>query len=90
VAAQADGAVRIYRSGDASSLAEELNALLSSMETLRTAQAAALASSRDVFCWEHQAPILVRSVGEALKQAPAATQPAKALLEGATRHQPNL
>jgi len=65
-AAKASGAVRVYRSGDAASLAQELNALLGSTELLRTSKTAALATAEKEFCWELQTPVLVQSVKNAL------------------------
>jgi glycosyltransferase involved in cell wall biosynthesis len=66
IAEKANGAVRIYRSGDAASLANELNALLSSPETMRGIKAAALAAAEKDFCWERQAPVLVQSIKGAM------------------------
>ena len=66
IAANANGAVRIYRSGDAESLAEELNTLLVSTELLRASKAAALAAAEFVFCWERQVPVLLESVKAAM------------------------
>jgi hypothetical protein len=62
VAAKTNVGVRIYRSGDAASLANELNTLLGSLETLQTAKAAALMAAEKQFCWERQAPVLLQSV----------------------------
>jgi len=66
VAAQADGAVRIYRSGDPAALAKELNVLLTSPDELARSKAAALAAARETFCWERQAPRLVEEVERAI------------------------
>lgn len=67
IAAQASDAVRIYRSNDAASLANELNALLDSPEMLRTSKSAALAAAEKKFCWERQSPALLASVKAALE-----------------------
>ena len=66
IAAKANGAVQLYRSGDSASLANELKALLSSPESLGTSKAAALAASANVFCWERQVPCLLEGVKYAL------------------------
>jgi hypothetical protein len=66
IAEQVNGAVRIYRSGDATSLANELNKLLSSREALCAAKTSALIAAEKDFCWERQAPVLVKSVESAL------------------------
>lgn len=68
VAASVNGAIRIFRSGDSASLANELNALLASPELLRTSKAAALIGAKNVFCWERQVPVLVESIRVALQQ----------------------
>jgi glycosyltransferase involved in cell wall biosynthesis len=66
VAAQADGAVRIYRSGDPAALAKELNLLLTSPGELARSKAAALAAAKETFCWERQAPRLLEEVERAI------------------------
>jgi glycosyltransferase involved in cell wall biosynthesis len=66
VAAQADGAVKIYPSGDPVALAKQLNELLGSANTLKTAKAAALIAAEQTFCWERQVPRLLESVERAL------------------------
>lgn len=66
IAESANGAVRIYRSGDSASLAQEMNALLTSAELLQASKAAALTAVEQIFCWERQAPILLDSVKGAL------------------------
>jgi glycosyltransferase involved in cell wall biosynthesis len=58
--------VRLYSSGDAQGLARQMNSLLGSAEILREAKVAALHAARRVFCWERQAPTLLRSVEKAL------------------------
>jgi glycosyltransferase involved in cell wall biosynthesis len=70
IAEQANGAVRIYRSDDAASLANELNVLLTSPETLCAAKAVALTVAENNFCWERQVPALLNSVKSALVSAP--------------------
>jgi glycosyltransferase involved in cell wall biosynthesis len=66
VAKQASGAVRLFRSGDPQSLAEQLNLLLASPSELRAAKASALIAAEQTFCWERQVPTLLRSVEKAL------------------------
>jgi len=66
VAAQAPKAIRLYPSGNARALAEELDTLLSSGSELRTARTAALAAAERTFCWERQAPTLLSSIETAL------------------------
>jgi len=66
VAKQASGAVRLYPSGDAQSLAEQLNYLLASPVELQAAKATALIAAEGTFCWEHQVPTLLQSVERAL------------------------
>jgi glycosyltransferase involved in cell wall biosynthesis len=66
VAAQAPGAVFLYRPGDCATLAEHLNRLLGSVERLATAKAAGLRAAERTFCWERQVPRLVDSVRAAL------------------------
>ena len=62
VAQKAGAAVRIYSARDPATLAKELNNLLGSPEALRAAKAAALVVAERSFCWERQAPALLRSV----------------------------
>ena len=66
VARQAPGAVFIYRSGDATALAERLNALLASQQRMREAKAAALAAAERTFCWERQEGRLLEAVARAV------------------------
>jgi glycosyltransferase involved in cell wall biosynthesis len=66
VAEQAAGAVLLYRAGDPVSLAEQLNLLLGNSQRLRDAKATALKAAEQTFCWEKQAPKLLRSVEKAL------------------------
>jgi len=67
IAAQANEAVRIYSSGDAASLAHELNLLLASPESLHSAKSAALLSAESIFCWERQAPLLLKNIRTVVK-----------------------
>jgi glycosyltransferase involved in cell wall biosynthesis len=68
VARQARHAVYLYRGGDPRDLAEKLNLLLSSPVELGEAKEAALASARETFCWEKQAPKLLSAVETALSR----------------------
>ncbi len=54
VARQAPGAVQLYRAGDPSDLACQLDALLTSPARRESMRRAALRAARDVFCWERQ------------------------------------
>ena len=67
IAAAAPHAVRLFRCGDATALAEQLNLLLTDPALLADAKAAALAVAKSHFCWERQAPILLNSVEMALR-----------------------
>lgn len=66
VAAVTPEGVRLCRSGDASSLASALDALLTSAGALARARQAALSAACNQFCWERQVPVLLRSVERAL------------------------
>jgi glycosyltransferase involved in cell wall biosynthesis len=66
IAERSGEAVRIYRAGDAASLASALNKLLASKESLDAARAAALEAARREFNWEQQAPVLLQSIRSAL------------------------
>lgn len=66
IAAQADGAVYLYPSGNSQAQAEQLNRLLASAELLGDSKAATLRASEQTFCWERQAPRLPASVEMAL------------------------
>jgi glycosyltransferase involved in cell wall biosynthesis len=66
VAEQANGAVKIYKSGDPESLASQINDLLDWPEKLRAAKSAALKAAETTFCWERQAPVLLQSIEKAL------------------------
>jgi len=66
VAEQAPGAVFLYPSGDAHALAARLDHLMSSVDTLSGAKAAALVASERTFCWERQEKVLLQSVERAL------------------------
>ena len=52
IAAETDDAIRLYRAGDPLSLANELNRLLASPETLKAAQVASLAAAQARYNWE--------------------------------------
>ena len=66
IAAQSAGAVSLYPSGDTHALATTLNVLLESPERLRAAKASAVRAAERTFCWERQAPTLLRLVERAL------------------------
>ena len=66
IAAKADGAVLLYRSGDAASLAERLDELLGRPDRLAQAKASALRAAEQTFCWEKYVSKLLRSVEKAL------------------------
>jgi glycosyltransferase involved in cell wall biosynthesis len=66
VAEQTREAVHIYRVGDPHDLAARLNFLLSSDAELAKTKEASLAAAKETFCWEMQAPKLVRAVEAAL------------------------
>lgn len=66
VATCAPGAVSVYPSGDAHSLAAALNCLATTPETLQHAKAAALAAAEREFCWEKSAAALLDSVAVTL------------------------
>jgi glycosyltransferase involved in cell wall biosynthesis len=65
VARQANGAVDLYRAGDAHNLVHKLNRLLSSPSELAKAKEAALAAAEATFCWEKQVPTLLTAVEKA-------------------------
>jgi glycosyltransferase involved in cell wall biosynthesis len=69
VAARAEDAVSLYRSGDAAGLAVILNSLLGSRARLACAKQAALAAAENTFCWERQEPVLLKAVEGALTGA---------------------
>jgi len=66
VAQQANGAVDLYRAGDAHDLAHKLNRLLSSPSELAKAKESALAAAKKTFCWEKQVPSLLSVINAAL------------------------
>jgi glycosyltransferase involved in cell wall biosynthesis len=66
VAQQANGAVDLYRAGDAHDLAHKLNRLLSSPSELAKAKESALAAAKKTFCWELQVPRLLGAINAAL------------------------
>jgi glycosyltransferase involved in cell wall biosynthesis len=66
VARRADGAVKLYSSGNALALAEQLNSLLDSATELRSAKAAAVRAAQAEFSWEKQEDKLLTVVEGAL------------------------
>lgn len=68
VAGQANGALTIYEPGNPESLAAAINQLLSDGQRLADVKGAALEAASKKFCWERQAPELVKSVNEAFGQ----------------------
>src|SRR5262249_55542032 len=66
VAKQASGAVLLYPSGDASTLAAHINELLESQKKLEGAKTAALRAAMKTFCWDRQESTMLRSIGEAI------------------------
>lgn len=58
--------VVLYPSGDFLALAAQLNQFIVSKDRLHRAKEAALAAAKQVFCWENQVPVLLRSVQAAL------------------------
>lgn len=66
VARQAPDAVRLYRSGNAESLARLLDAYAASPDRLRMSQQAALRAAAETFTWERQERVLLSSVDVAL------------------------
>jgi len=77
VAEQAPAAVRIYKSGDAPSLAANLRDLIDSPAKLLKAKAAALEAAAQTFCWEKQAPKLICSVQDAIRHRDLKSQAPK-------------
>ena len=63
----ASGAIRLYRVGDASDLAAQLNFFLSSASEREAAKRVALKAASETFSWESQAPILLAAVEAALQ-----------------------
>lgn len=66
IAAQAPGAVAIYESGNASSLAATIAKFVGSPEILARAKAASLQAAERTFCWEMQESVLLDAVAGAL------------------------
>lgn len=66
VAGQSEHAISLYRAGDPMSLAEQLNGLLENPERLGRAKFDALRAAERIFCWERQAPKLLKGVEIAL------------------------
>lgn len=71
VAAQAEGAVLLYPSGDAAALAATLDVLLANRERLAAGRAAALQAAQRTFCWERQEERLVALVAQAISGRPS-------------------
>ncbi len=67
VAALAEEAVLLFRSGDAPDLAAVLNRLFADTEQLRKAREKALIAAERFFCWERSAPVLLGQVGQAVR-----------------------
>lgn len=74
VAEEAPGAVFLYRSGEPTSLAAQINTLVRTPNLLRAAKQVALDAARERFCWERVAPRLVESVAATLGPLPAAAE----------------
>jgi glycosyltransferase involved in cell wall biosynthesis len=70
IAEQAGMAVSLYRAGDPVDLAEKLDSLLGDRERLAQAKSEALRVAEETFCWERQAPKLLRSIEVALSANP--------------------
>ncbi len=66
IAAESEGAIRLYSEGDPVSLAKQLNMLLTSREALESTKAAALNVARTKYCWEMDEARLLRAVTESL------------------------
>lgn len=66
VARAAPAAVVTFPADDPTAMADALNRLLERPEAVPQARRAARAAARDTFCWEQQAPTLVRSVRSSL------------------------
>lgn len=66
IAAQSEGAIRLYSEGDPVSLAKQLNALLASRDALQSAKSAALRVARVKYCWEIDEARLLRAVTESV------------------------
>ena len=71
IAAVADGGVRLYYAGDPRSLADEINQLLASPETLRRAKNAALRAAEMRYNWETEKAHLLEYVAKSLSPAVA-------------------
>jgi glycosyltransferase involved in cell wall biosynthesis len=66
VAERAEGAAALYPSGEAPALAERLNALLGSPQSLQDARSSALRAAQQTFCWERQEEKLVTAITRAI------------------------
>ena len=78
VAAVADGAVALFKSGDPGDLAAVLNRFLSDDTQIQQARGDALIAAQRFFCWERSAPVLLNQVEQAIGRRAAATNPAHA------------
>jgi glycosyltransferase involved in cell wall biosynthesis len=78
VAALAEGAVALFRSGDPRDLAAVLNRVLSDDRQIQQARRDALIAAQRFFCWERSAPVLLKQVGQAFSRRAAVAKPAHA------------
>jgi len=67
VADKANGALMLYKSGDAESLALVLNRLIECKEAIKTAKQLAIDTARRTFCWENTKGALINAAARALK-----------------------
>ncbi len=74
VAMQASGAVTLYEPGNPAALAQTLRTLIDSPDWLARAKAASLQAAERTFCWERQEPVLLGSIGAALRETCAASR----------------
>jgi hypothetical protein len=66
LAERAPGAVFLYASGDAATLAGRIDSLLGRANVLGDAKAAALRAAEQALCWERQEPVLLDTIRRAL------------------------
>lgn len=66
VAREAPDAVTLFRNQDRENLTDLLNELLGDPERIGRAKKAAVTAAREIFCWEHQSPMLVGWIAEIL------------------------
>jgi hypothetical protein len=78
VAALAEGAVALFRSGDPGDLAAVLNRVLSDDRQIQQARRDALIAAQRFFCWERSAPVLLKQVEQAFSRQAAVANPAHA------------